>query len=61
MNTHPYSFRLFIAILVAAAAAEGHSASTLQGRAALGNDPSKMSGQYCTLPYLLFPPMCTAL
>ena len=65
MNSRLYSFHLFLAILVAAAAAPAaaktHSISTLQARALLGNDPSNISGQYCTLSYLSFPPMCPAL
>ena len=61
MNTRPHFFHLLVAILVAAPTIESRSTSTFHRRAALSNDPSKMSGQYCTLLYFLFPPMCAAL
>lgn len=60
MNIRPQAFPLFVAALIAAAAVESHSPSAVYRRGALGNDPSKISGQYCTLSYLPFPSLNSA-
>lgn len=60
MNIRPQPLPLFVAALIAAAAVGGHSTSAVHRRGALGNDPSKMSGQCCTLSYFPFPSLNSA-